>query len=302
MEIRPFVSVVIPCFNASKTIGECLTSLRSQTYPRRLFEVILADNGSIDDTRRFVATYFPDVRIVEEEQKGSGFARNAGFAVAKGELVLSTDSDCVCDVEWIEALVEAFRTADPNTAAIGGLIQPFSLCTMVEQYRKGWVLQPVMSGPDARVRYTATPNAGFRAEAFRRVGGFDGTLGFDDTDLGLRMQAAGFMLAYTDRAVIRHRNPSTLRDLYRHRQKYGEFNYALACKHPTVFGDPSGLKKRLKLIAETSWRVTADIVKLPFSMFSCTEGKPRLWPLIDVVMALGNYHGFSRSSRQAAPR
>jgi O-antigen biosynthesis protein len=293
------VSIVVPCYNSRMTIGECLASLEGQSYPREQYEIIVADNGSTDGGLEWISAHYPLVRIVNAQLKGSGYARNAGIEAARGEIVLSTDSDCVANKDWIAALVTAFCTAPTATAAIGGVIVPYSQRTAVERYPEAWVTQPQHKLDGPQIRYTATPNAAFKRSALVAVGGFDGSLGFDDTDLGVRLIASGYSVSYTDKAIVMHRNPATWRQLYRHRKKYGEFNYTLARAHPDVFGDPRGKLKRRDLLLETGVRIAKDLIKFPLSMLLPSHERPAGWPLIDAVIAWGNCRGFIRASRQA---
>ena len=292
----PFVSVVLPCYNNLATVGDCLTGLLKQSYPRERFEIIVADNGSRDGSCDLIRHSFPGVNLVYATQKGSAYARNAGVAQASGSLILSTDADCVADPGWIEALVDAMRSAPQGTAAVGGAILPHTARTLVERYKRAWVSQPPADGD---IRYTATPNAIYSADILRTVGGFDGTAGHDDSDLGIRLRKAGYQVSFTDAARVYHRNPVRLGELYRHRQKYGQANFILAGKHPDLFGDPRGPQKRRQLFLETVRRVVGNLVKFPFSLLRQAHGRPRGWPLVDAVMALGNYNGFARASRAA---
>jgi len=293
----PFVSVVVPSFNSIRTLASCLDALEAQSYPRERFEIILADNGSTDGTAEFVADRYPRVRMLRAYEKGSGYARNTGMRAAAGEFLLSTDSDCVVNPDWIAVMVEEFQKAAPTVAAIGGPIVPYSEKTPVEQYSEAWVSQPDLASPDLKVRYTATPNAAFRPHAFRQVGGFDGKLGFDDTDLGIRLGEAGYTVGFTPRAIVRHRNPENWKQLYQHKVKYGQFSFDLAVKYPALLGDPSGKSSLNRLFLETTWRIAKDLVKLPFSLIP-RPGKPRGWPLIDIAIAWGNYKGYRMASRR----
>ncbi len=289
----PFVSVVVPCFNSLVTIGDCLDALQHQTYPPDFYEVIVADNGSGDGSRELIAKDYPTVRAVSASQKGSAYARNAGLHAAKGALILSTDADCVPDREWIAALVTAFEAAGPRIGAIGGSIEPYSVETLTERYRKAWVSQPPA---DTKVLYAATTNAVFSAQALRELGGFDGEAGHDDSDMGIRLTKAGYSILYSETAKVRHRNPDRLSDLFHHRRKYGKANFALAEKHSDLFGSPIGVMQRRRLLKETIRRVASSILKLPISLLSRSPGRPRGWPLVDATMALGNYSGFRQAS------
>ncbi len=290
---QPFVSVVVPCFNSSSTIGDCLDALYRQTYPADRYEVIVADNGSSDGSRELIASNYPRVQIVSASRKGSAYARNAGLHAARGTLILSTDADCIPESAWIISLVQAIEAAGARVAAIGGAIDPYSTATLAERFQKAWVSQPPA---DTKVHYAATTNAVFLAEVLRDLGGFDGEAGHDDSDMGIRLTKAGYTVLYTEKARVRHRNPTGLRDLYHHRRKYGKANFALAEKHSDLFGSPTGRSQRLRLLRETVRRVAGDLLKWPVSLLSRSSGRPRGWPIVDAAMALGNYSGFRQAS------
>ena len=88
----PVVSVVIPAFNAMRTIGQTLESALSQTLAA--IEVIVVDDGSTDATREAVRRIQdPRVRLVSQPNRGASVARNTGIAQAKGEWVAFLDAD-----------------------------------------------------------------------------------------------------------------------------------------------------------------------------------------------------------------
>src|SRR5471032_2792442 len=92
-EPTPFVSVVIPHYNDLDNLTICLQRLRRQSWPSDRFEVIVADNNStcgIEAVRRIA----PDIRVVPAAEQGAGPARNAGVAVARGDVLAFIDSDC----------------------------------------------------------------------------------------------------------------------------------------------------------------------------------------------------------------
>ena len=102
------VSVVIPAYNASKTIDLCLSSILKQDFPD--YEVIVVDDGSTDDTREKVKKY--PVRLVGKPHGGTPAARNAGFKASKGDILIFVDSDCVAKKNLIAKLVEPLK--DPK--------------------------------------------------------------------------------------------------------------------------------------------------------------------------------------------
>ncbi len=88
------LSVVIPAYNASAYINECLASVLAQTDSPP-FEVIVVDDGSRDGTGELVQARFPEVRLLRKDNGGPGSARNLGVENAQGEVVVFIDADDV---------------------------------------------------------------------------------------------------------------------------------------------------------------------------------------------------------------
>ncbi len=116
MSARVSYSVIVPAYNAGKTIGDCLRALARQSLDAADYEVIVVDDGSRDDTAEIVKT-FP-VRYLHQENKGPAAARNYGSREARGEIILFTDSDCVPSRDWIAEMAKPFD--DPEVVAVKG--------------------------------------------------------------------------------------------------------------------------------------------------------------------------------------
>jgi GT2 family glycosyltransferase len=184
-------------------------------------------------------------------------------------------------------------------AAIGGKILPYLTKTAVEQYQPAWPAQPDIAHTPLNGRFAATPNAAYRTQIIRQMGGFDGAMGFDDTDLGIRLVKAGYRVEYTDRALVRHRNSVSFGELYRRGVKYGTFSFTLNRKHPDVFGNPALACSVPTLFWATLSRLIGDLlVKLPLAMVAGAKGRPRAWPVMDAAMALGKFKGFSLAAQK----
>lgn len=112
---RVRISVLVPARNEEKNIGACLGSLSRQSYPRDRYEVIVIDDHSTDGTAALV-TSFPASCIRLAEQEGAQtvkahkkFAIETGIRAATGELIVTTDADCIFHPEWLSTLA-AFYT------------------------------------------------------------------------------------------------------------------------------------------------------------------------------------------------
>lgn len=86
----PLVSVIIPCFNHGRYLGDAIESALKQSY-RRL-EIIVVDDGSTDDSSQ-IARKYSDVRLINQENCGLSQARNAGLEASRGDYLVFLDAD-----------------------------------------------------------------------------------------------------------------------------------------------------------------------------------------------------------------
>ena len=113
------VSVVIPAYNAARTIAETLASARNQTHGN--LEIIVVDDGSTDSTLDIVNSHAaedPRVRILHQENRGVAAARNAGIAASSGEFIAPLDADDIWHPRKIERQLEVFRQEGPDTGLV----------------------------------------------------------------------------------------------------------------------------------------------------------------------------------------
>lgn len=112
MTPTPLISIIVPMYNAVRTIEACVNSIIDQTVTD--WELILVDNGSTDDTRAIIEQkYSSDTRIhcISVPEKGVSNARNAGLDIAKGQYIAFVDSDDFVDPDYLEILCNG-READ----------------------------------------------------------------------------------------------------------------------------------------------------------------------------------------------
>jgi glycosyltransferase involved in cell wall biosynthesis len=106
------ISIIIPARNEEENIGNLLAALQQQTYPARLFEIIVVDDHSTDRTAAIVQQ-FPSVKLVQlKEENINSYKKKAietGIAAATGELIVTTDADCIPPNEWLQTIA-SFKT------------------------------------------------------------------------------------------------------------------------------------------------------------------------------------------------
>lgn len=209
----PLISVVIPSYNAARTISACLDALLGQATDVP-YEIIVADSSG-DDTPAIVARYAPRVRLVRSAaQLNPGPARNLGIRHARGPILAFTDTDCVVSPGWIAAIAAAHADHD----AIGGRIlngTPRSivgtalyLCEFVEFSATG------------RRRYASIPscNVSYKRSLLEQRGGFPETFWAEEFILNTGI-AGG--LHFSPAMVVHHLNRTGLRETVRHARKVG---------------------------------------------------------------------------------
>ncbi len=110
--MQPKVSVIIPAYNAEKTIEKCLNSVIDQTY--RNLEIIIINDGSQDETINKISKYREDKRVIIINQDNSGVSetRNRGIKKASGDYIMFIDSDDWLESNTIEELVNISRSKD----------------------------------------------------------------------------------------------------------------------------------------------------------------------------------------------
>lgn len=101
------ISVIVPTLNAARVLKESLVSIASQTYPKDLVEIIIADAGSTDDTLKIAKEF--GVRVVPNPRKTGEAGKAEALKVAKNEIVALIDSDNILPTKtWFRRMVEPF--------------------------------------------------------------------------------------------------------------------------------------------------------------------------------------------------
>lgn len=113
---RPLVSVVIPCFNHGIFLGEAISSVQKQTYPK--IEIIVVDDGSTDDTRAVAQSYL-NVKYYYQRNAGLSAARNTGITQSNGLFLVFLDSDDILYPEAIEVNLK-YLLHNPTWAFVSG--------------------------------------------------------------------------------------------------------------------------------------------------------------------------------------
>jgi len=181
------ISVIIPTFNEEENIAQCLVSLRHQTVPRSEYEIIVVDGGSKDRTCEITQKYAD--RVFVQTSRKVGGARNDGIMAATGDVVATTDADCIIPPTWIETIKKGFE--DKDVVQLYGLVYPIeegiknsiSLFFANTFSRLGYYTRIFY--------YTLGCNTAFRKDAVVKAGMYLCIDAGDDLEIALRMKKYG---------------------------------------------------------------------------------------------------------------
>lgn len=213
---NPNISVIVLNWNGEKYLKNCFSSLENQTYSN--FERILVDNGSEDNSIKFVRRNFPQVRIVENK-KNLGFAEgnNKGIKLAKGRYIFILNNDTKIDKYCLERLVEVIERDDkigmcaPKILSLKNpqLIDSVGINVYFDGMSRGRGRKEIDKGQYDKVEEILLPSACaalYRKRMLDEIGLFDEDFFAycEDTDLGLRGRLAGWKAVFIPSAIVYH--------------------------------------------------------------------------------------------------
>jgi glycosyltransferase involved in cell wall biosynthesis len=187
------ISVVIPALNEEGMIKECLTSIRQQDMP---VELILIDNGSIDRTPE-IAGRIAD-RVIIKPGLTLAEMRAFGAREAQGDIIVTTDADCIAPTDWLSNLIKPFD--DPKVVAVGGVIRPLNVNLFSSFYC--W-MSSIMQGVFG---FFQGANMAYRKDAFLKSPGYASAKRAEDWNLSWHIRKQG-KTQYVRNAVTRTEIP-----------------------------------------------------------------------------------------------
>ena len=228
--MQPELSVVIPTFNRAQLLKENLRALLDQSLDKKLFEIIIVDDGSTDETAEVLADIgsyaFGRVHAYWQKNKFAGSARNLGILKARGAIILLIDDDITASSTLLEKhLALHQKNPEREVGILGHIItgnMGVDLCN--PDYRKISFVGTTETGePLVDAIYLRTANVSLKREFILRAGLFNECLPCEqDMELALRLRERGLRLIYCQEAVSIHRDPvNTIEKVVIRGKKYG---------------------------------------------------------------------------------
>jgi GT2 family glycosyltransferase len=194
--------------------------------PSEQFEIIVVDNGSVDNTGKMVYEEFAsvgNVRYLHEPNVGLSHARNMGWRNAIGEYVAYLDDDAIAASTWLQTALVVFESFKPTPGCVGGKVEP-----LWESPRPNWLIDDLVgyltvldlsSAPIVlnNVQWLAGTNMSFPRSLLESMGGFRTDLGrkgrrllsMEEVALQRKLQSEGYSCVYHPEIKVIHHIPSS---------------------------------------------------------------------------------------------
>ncbi len=216
--MKPAASIIIVNWNGRAHLSDCLDSLEAQSF--RGFEVVLVDNGSVDDSVAFVRAEYPWVRLVLlTENTGFATGNNRGFEQAAGDYIVTLNNDTKVAADWLEELVKVAES-NPRAGMVGSRICSFFEPDLIDSLGMGICADGMSRGmyrnrrwselsmPETmQILFPSACAALYRRTMIEQIGFFDDDFFAyaEDSDLGLRGRLAGWQAILATGAVVYHK-------------------------------------------------------------------------------------------------
>ena len=228
-------------------LSDCLESLSKQSVAADRFEICVVDDASGDETRptlERLAQEMPNLKwVTQDRNRGPAAARNRGVSMSSAPLLILLDDDVVSSENLVRTHLDHHRAQGDSYGVLGHLAWHPSLQITPFMH---WVEEACIQFNFAKMREGPQPdvwdafytcNLSMKRAAFERAGGFDERFPLpacEDSDLGARLQADGFVLDYQRDALAWHARPVSLDDMRRRIRDTAQSRNFFASLHPEL--------------------------------------------------------------------
>jgi glycosyltransferase involved in cell wall biosynthesis len=220
-----FFSIVIPLFNRPTEINELLETLTRQTYTQ--FEVLIIEDGSVADAKAVVESFANrlDISYYVKPNEGQGFARNYGFARAKGDYFVVFDSDCLIPPAYLDTVKNYLYTH--HLDAYGGPDGAAASFTPIQRAISYSMTSPFTTGGIRGNKkgigqfHPRSFNMGISREVWEKTGGFIITRLGEDIEFSIRIHKMGFKIGLIPDAMVYHKRRTNFIQFFKQLHFFG---------------------------------------------------------------------------------
>ena len=230
------VSVIIPAYNAEKTIKECIESALNNDYDD--FEVVVVDDGSTDNTREIIGR-IDDKRLKffgNAENSGAPSTRNHGIKKSEGEIVLLLDADAYVKEDWIRRHA-SLHEETPADVIGGGIIGVYdTVYGKCDGLSSWWMCMPHSKDHYLRKYHLPTNNMSVKRRVFEDVGYFNEALKTgEDVEFCFKVLRQNLKIYFKSDLVAYHYDRNDFNGFLRHQEAYGRHAIEVRKRHDMDF-------------------------------------------------------------------
>lgn len=223
-EKKPFYSIIVPSYNRQDEIEELLISFTQLQFPPDNFELIIADDGSTDQTAQVVELFRErlacTLHFYHQQNQGPGAARNMGMQRATGDFFIFIDSDCTVHPQWLANIDRSLQAKQAD--AFGGpdsFREDFPpLLKAINYSMTSFITTGGLRGRKGKrlaKYYPRSFNMGLSKKLFQKIGGFGSLRHGQDIEFSNRILRSGAKVIYIDDAVVFHKRRTSIRKFFR---------------------------------------------------------------------------------------
>jgi glycosyltransferase involved in cell wall biosynthesis len=220
-----FFSIIIPLYNRPQEISELLETLVRQTYSQ--FEVLVIEDGSVADAGNVVKGFANqlDISYYAKKNEGQGFARNYGFARAKGDYFIVFDSDCLIPPDYLDTVKNYLYTH--HLDCYGGPDGASASFTPIQKAISYSMTSPFTTGGIRGNKrgigqyHPRSFNMGISREVWEKTGGFIITRLGEDIEFSIRIHKMGFKIGLIPDALVYHKRRTSFIQFFKQLHFFG---------------------------------------------------------------------------------
>jgi glycosyltransferase involved in cell wall biosynthesis len=240
-------SIVVPAYQAAGSIARCVEALAQQTVDRERYEVIVIDDGSTDGTAEQARQAGAD-HILSAPHHGPATARNAGVAVAQGEIVLFTDADCEPAPDWLARMTTPFL--DPTVDGAKGTYRTRQQALVARFVQLEYEHKYDKMRAQRTIDFVDTYAAAYHRRVLAGGEGFDPHFpraSGEDVEFSYRVSRQGRRLVFVPNAFVFHRHVDTVARYVARKYYVGFWRVRMYRLHPDKAVSDSHTPQTLKL-------------------------------------------------------